>query len=80
MSSRPATIRSAVDFPHPDGPDEDHELAVGDVEVHVLDGFEAVRVTLGDVLELDLGHVSETPFRLSLDRTRCQPRHDPPLE
>ena len=29
--------------------DEDHELAVGDVEVEVLDGLEAVAVALGDV-------------------------------
>ena len=34
---------SAVDLPQPDGPDEDHELAVGDLEVEVLDGLEAVR-------------------------------------
>ncbi len=26
--SRPATMRSAVVFPHPDGPDEHEELAV----------------------------------------------------
>ena len=36
--------------------DEDHELAVGDVEVHILDGLVAVAVALGDVLECDLGH------------------------
>ena len=32
--------------------DEDHELAVGDLEVQVLDGLEAVVVALGDVVEL----------------------------
>ena len=42
MSSSPAIIRSAVDLPQPDGPDEDHELAVLDLEVDVLDGLEAV--------------------------------------
>src|SRR5205807_10324656 len=41
--------------------DEDHELAVGDVEVHVLDGLEAVVVALRDVAELDLCH-SGTPY------------------
>ena len=35
--------------------DEDHELAVGDLEVQVLDGLEAVGVALGDVLESDVG-------------------------
>ena len=32
-------------------PDQDHELAVGDVEVHVLDGFVAVVEDLGDAIE-----------------------------
>ena len=36
--------------------DEDHELAVRDVEVDRLDRLEAVRVALGDPLELDLSH------------------------
>jgi hypothetical protein len=36
--------------------DEDHELAVLDLEVHVLDGLGAVRVALRDVVELDVGH------------------------
>ena len=36
--------------------DEDHELAVGDVEVQLLDGLEAVGVALGDLVENDVGH------------------------
>ena len=56
MSSRPTIMRSSVDFPQPDGPDEDHELAVGDVEADVVDGREAVAVLLDDVLERDGGH------------------------
>ncbi len=36
--------------------DQDHELPVGDVEVDRLDRLETVRVALGDLLELDLGH------------------------
>ena len=32
-------------------PDEDHELAVGDVEVHLLDGFVAVVEDLADVIQ-----------------------------
>ena len=41
--------------------DEDHELAVADLEVHVLDGLEAVGIALPDVLERDLGHQSRAP-------------------
>ena len=33
------------------GPDEDHELAVADLQVHVLDGFLAVGEDLGDSIE-----------------------------
>ena len=36
--------------------DEDHELAVRDVQVDVVDGLETVPVLLDDVLEGDLGH------------------------
>ncbi len=31
-------MRSAVVFPQPDGPDEDEELAVVNLEVEVVDG------------------------------------------
>src|SRR5204862_7308492 len=34
---------------------EDHELAIGDVEVHALDGLAAVFETLADTVEGDLG-------------------------
>ena len=44
-------------LPAPRGPDEDEQLPVGDLKVQVLDGFEAVRIALDDVVELDLGHV-----------------------
>jgi hypothetical protein len=33
-----------------------HELSIIDVEVHILDGFEAVAVALCDVLKDDVGH------------------------
>ena len=36
--------------------DQDHELAVGDLEVHVPYGVGSVGITLGDSLEDDLGH------------------------
>ena len=36
--------------------DEDDELAVLDLEAHVLDGLEAVGVALGESVQRDLGH------------------------
>ena len=53
MSSRPATIRSAVVLPHPDGPDEHHELAVLDLEVDPVHGPRAVRIDLAHLVEGD---------------------------
>jgi hypothetical protein len=41
--------------------DEDHELAVLDVEVHVLDGLKAVVESLRDVVEDYLCHVGGPP-------------------
>jgi hypothetical protein len=56
MSSSPAIIRSTVDFARARRPDEDHELAVGDREIHLLDGLEAIRVALCEALKLDPRH------------------------
>ena len=50
-------MRSAVVFPHPDGPDEDDELAGGDLEVELGDGFGPVGIHLRQLLENDLRHV-----------------------
>ena len=36
-------MRSSVDLPQPDGPDEHEQLAVGDVEVDGVDGPAARR-------------------------------------
>ena len=44
-------MRSAVVFPQPDGPDEHHELAVADLEIHARDGPRSVGVDLADSLE-----------------------------
>jgi hypothetical protein len=44
--------------------DEDDELAVGDVEVHLLDRARSVGVDLGQLLELDPGHVSILSIRV----------------
>ena len=40
ISSSPAIILSVVVLPQPDGPTKHHELAVADVEVHVLHGMD----------------------------------------
>jgi hypothetical protein len=37
-------------------PDEDDELAVLDLQVHVLHGLVAVRIALGDFVQGDVGH------------------------
>jgi hypothetical protein len=55
MSSSPATTRSGR-LPGAGRADEDHQLAVADVEVEVLDGLEPVGVPPVDIVELDLGH------------------------
>jgi hypothetical protein len=44
-------------LPAPRRADEDHELSVADVEVHVLDSLEAVRKALRDTVENDLSHL-----------------------
>ena len=52
-------------LPAPRRPDEDHELAVGDIDAHVVHRGEAVAVLLDDVLHLDGSH----GINLSLRRT-----------
>ena len=37
MLSSPAIMRSSVDLPQPEGPTQDDEVAVGDVERHAVD-------------------------------------------
>jgi hypothetical protein len=49
------------------GAHEHDELAVGDVEVHRVDGLEAVRIALGDLLEPDPAHLTKA----SLDIIPC---------
>ena len=56
MVSSPATIRSSVDLPQPEGPDQHAELAVADFEVDALDGLEAAGVGLADVAESYVSH------------------------
>ena len=42
--SRPATIRSVVVLPQPDGPEQGEERAAGHVEVELADGVEGPEV------------------------------------
>ena len=47
-------MRSVVDLPHPDGPDEHRDLALGHLEAQVADRRGSLaREDLADVLELD---------------------------
>jgi hypothetical protein len=55
---QPGDHAQAGGLPAARGADEDDELAVGDVQVGLLDGLGAVRVPLGEVVELDGCHVS----------------------
>jgi hypothetical protein len=52
-------------------PDEDHELAVADLQVDALDGLETVRIALRDLLELDLGHSSSSCLPWKRYRSRA---------
>ena len=56
MSSSPATIRSAVLLPQPDGPTSTRNSPSRDVQVQVLDRVEAVLVLLVDLVQHYLGH------------------------
>jgi hypothetical protein len=73
--------------------DQHAELAVRDIEAHVLDGFEAVVVPLGDVLEDDAGHgflllggsadvaierAGACPASVAGVERRCRPGGSPP--
>ena len=54
-SSRPASRLSSVVLPQPEGPEQDQELAVVDLEVEVLEHGHAA-VGLDDVFELNAWH------------------------
>ena len=58
-------MRSAVVLPQPDGPEQDHQLAVLDLEATGPSdgGGRLRREALGDVVELDFGHATG-PFVL----------------
>ena len=56
ISSNPATIRSAVVLPQPEGPDEDDELPVGDFEIEPVDRERSITVDLGDTVKDDASH------------------------
>ena len=61
MSSSPATIRSAVVLPQPDGPTKTTSSPSADLRSSVRDRLRAVGVDLRHVLEGDLGHAVTRP-------------------
>ena len=60
-------------MPEPDGPDEEDELALLDVDRGVAQGDDVALVDLGDVLELD--HVAITVSGREAVGYRPMPRH-----
>ena len=76
----PAIIRRSVVFPHPTG-NEDHELAVGDLETHVVDGLHTAVEDLRHALDPDASvnqrrPIHGTPLQASVRPT--QPSPSPP--
>ena len=51
ISSRPAIMRSVVDLPQPDGPDQHDELVIGDLQVDALHRLHAAVVVLDDLAD-----------------------------
>ena len=69
ISSSPATMRSVVVLPQPDGPDQHHELLVADLEVDVLHRVDAVVVLLVQLAgSMTLRH-GQPCLNLSRDRS-----------
>ena len=48
-------MRSSVDLPQPDGPDQDDELAVADVDVDAVNHLDRAE-GLADLADRDRGH------------------------
>ena len=68
-SSSPASIRSAVVLPEPDGPDQHHQLAVGDLEVERVDRrLVAAGIDPRRLLEAHLSHGTATSAQLAAAR------------
>src|SRR5690606_19234341 len=57
--------------------DEHHELAVLDLEVEVVHGFDAAAVDLVDAAEDDLGHECTAPSSLTDDGSVCHSDRTP---
>ena len=50
--SKPASMRSVVVLPHPDGPEQGEELARLDLEVDAVDGGDAVELLAEPDIEI----------------------------
>src|SRR3954469_22684745 len=89
MSSSPTSIRSSVDFPHPDGPTRIMNspsamsrltsLTAGKPSPYCLTMFSISMEAIGRPL-LGVGGWKESGGESALDRTVGQAGHDPPLE
>src|SRR6202044_2163884 len=76
MSSRPATIRSAVDFPQPDGPTRIMNSPSATSRFMSLTASKPSPYCL----LMCSSAISAIGFSLSLDCARGEPGYDPPLE
>ena len=64
MSSSPATIRSAVVLPHPDGPTSTMNSPSSIAEIDRVHGPCAIGIDLAHVVERDFGHQPLPPVRI----------------
>ena len=62
-SSSPAIIRSSVDLPQPEGPTSTMNSPLAIVRLDAVDGVDAARELLHDLVELDLGHALSRSLR-----------------
>jgi len=53
-------MRSSVDLPQPDGPDQHHELAVGNVNRHALQCMEGT-IVLARLVDVHICHECSPP-------------------
>ncbi len=56
MVSSPATMRSSVDLPQPDGPTSTQNCPSTDLEVDALEGIDPTGIGLPDIVQNDVGH------------------------
>ena len=65
----------SVDLPAPDGPDEEHEVALGDDQVDVAQGDLAVRVLLHDVVQHEDGAIGHGLIAAAIEDAASERAH-----